>query len=150
MVPNQYPYPVPVSGTLPVFTPSCSASAARCSSPTNRNYRITISVLQSNHSICIMVLKLFWSQHHALCLIYRLPINLVLVLPTASSRGQPRLNKPTQQSSSRDMVRYKSPEERTAKARHKNRSSWTSRRQVHGVSHAWRKIEFLCYTNLEH
>jgi hypothetical protein len=21
MVPNQYPYPVPVSGTLPVFTP---------------------------------------------------------------------------------------------------------------------------------
>jgi hypothetical protein len=22
MVPNQYPYPVPVSGTLPVFTPS--------------------------------------------------------------------------------------------------------------------------------
>jgi hypothetical protein len=30
-----------------------------------------------------------------------------LDFPTASSRGQPRLNKPTQQSSSRDMVRYK-------------------------------------------
>jgi hypothetical protein len=23
MVPNEYPYPVPVSGTLPVFTPTC-------------------------------------------------------------------------------------------------------------------------------
>jgi hypothetical protein len=25
IVPNQYPYPVPVSGTLPVFTPSSTA-----------------------------------------------------------------------------------------------------------------------------
>jgi hypothetical protein len=27
MVPNQYPYPVPVSGTLPVFIPNPRASA---------------------------------------------------------------------------------------------------------------------------